>query len=129
MIDKTNSPSAVLPTIRIGPGWNRPVEPEKRAVSSRSTPSRSPRRDLPKDFQESVQMGWKDYLIYNTMFDYDFATAIRPARDIPTTISRANNSCEPNWRICTATESPTRVPLPEPNGSWTIQSVSEKCWR
>ena len=36
------------------------------------------RRDLPKDFQENVQMAWDDYLIYNAMFDYDFATAIRP---------------------------------------------------
>ncbi len=70
--------SASLPRIRIAPIHNRPVVPEENPRFETLDPKPVARRDLPKDFQESVQMGWNDYLIYNMMFDYDFATAIRP---------------------------------------------------
>ncbi len=67
-----------LPELKLQPIPNKAIVPEEGERYEQLDPKPVARRDLPKDFQESVQMGWKDYLIHNTMFDYDFATAIRP---------------------------------------------------
>jgi len=67
-----------FPRLKIRTVYNRPVIPEQSRRFEQIEPKPVARRDLPKDFQESVQMGWNDDLIYNAMFDYDFATAIRP---------------------------------------------------
>ncbi len=64
---------------RIGCIYNKQVVPEQSERYKNLNPKPVARRDLPKDFQESVQMGFNDYLLYNVMFDYDFATAIRPS--------------------------------------------------
>jgi len=70
--------NVLLPKCNIAKIYNRSVVPEENPRYPAMNPKPVARRDLPKDFQENVQMGWNDYLIYNTMFDYDFATAIRP---------------------------------------------------
>jgi hypothetical protein len=56
-----------LPELNLQPLPNRPIVPEESERYEQLDPKPVARRDLPKDFQESVQMGWKDYLIHNTM--------------------------------------------------------------
>ena len=76
---------------------NQPITPEDSPRYNQVEPKPVARRDLPKDFQESVQMGWNDYLIYNAMFDYDFATAIRPFTAWMW-VNREQDGEKPGWR-------------------------------
>ena len=69
---------AQLPKFTIAGINNRPVVPEESERYSQTTPRPVARRDLPRDFNESMQMRWDDNLLHNCMFDYDFANAIRP---------------------------------------------------
>lgn len=87
----------VLPEVKLHPILNQPVTPEAGPRFDQIDPRPVARRDLPKDFQESVQMGWKDYLIYNAMFDYDFATAIRPFSAYMW-VNRPEDGEQPGWR-------------------------------
>ena len=86
-----------LPKLRLQSIPNKPITPEDSPRFHQVEPRPVARRDLPKDFQESVQMGWKDYLIYNAMFDYDFATAIRPFTAYMW-VNRVQDGEEPGWR-------------------------------
>ncbi len=88
---------STLPELTLHPIPNKPITPEDSPRYNQVEPKPVARRDLPKDFQESVQMGWNDYLIYNAMFDYDFATAIRPFTAWMW-VNRPQDGEEPGWR-------------------------------
>ena len=93
----TQPSTTALPRLTIRPIDSQPVTPEDSGRYKQVKPAPVARRDLPKDFQENVQMGWKDYLIYNAMFDYDFATAIRPFTAYMW-VNRVQDGEQPGWR-------------------------------